>query len=263
MSGYIVYQGPSLINGAPIVAVATMRSNNVKTGDMVQLWILSDEGKAPSEAVKAGIDSSVCGACVHRGEGNGKSRSCYVTLHHGPLAVWRAYQGGAYHASLEQAARACSGRMVRLGAYGDPGAVPPHVLHTLVGQAKGWTGYTHQWKNKPWLRSLCMASTDTEQERVQARAAGWRVFHVAPQDATEPAPGTVWCPATVEGGSRALCVTCGACDGAPRSRSAKRRGISVLAHGVGKRYHTERLSADDEARRAQVRAAVRAAQVGS
>ena len=35
-SGYIVYRGPSLINGDPIVVVAITKSTNSKTGDMVQ-----------------------------------------------------------------------------------------------------------------------------------------------------------------------------------------------------------------------------------
>ena len=41
--GYVLYQGPSRLNGEPIVAIATMRTANVKTGNMVQTWILTAE----------------------------------------------------------------------------------------------------------------------------------------------------------------------------------------------------------------------------
>ena len=45
--GFILYRGPSLLDGSPIVVVATMASSNRKTGltgkkNMVQVWILAD-----------------------------------------------------------------------------------------------------------------------------------------------------------------------------------------------------------------------------
>ena len=46
-SGYIIYRGQSLLNGAPIVAVAITKSSNVKTGNMVQTYILADNGQSP------------------------------------------------------------------------------------------------------------------------------------------------------------------------------------------------------------------------
>jgi hypothetical protein len=36
----VLYRGPSLLDGSPIVAIATIGSTNVKTGPMVQTWIL-------------------------------------------------------------------------------------------------------------------------------------------------------------------------------------------------------------------------------
>ena len=35
-SGFVMYDGPSAIDGAPIVVIATLKSSNRKTGDMVQ-----------------------------------------------------------------------------------------------------------------------------------------------------------------------------------------------------------------------------------
>ena len=40
MSGFIIYEGPSQIDGAPIVAIATLKSRNRKNGAMIQTWIL-------------------------------------------------------------------------------------------------------------------------------------------------------------------------------------------------------------------------------
>ena len=42
-SGYIIYQGPSLLDGNPIVAIATTASRNVKTGSMVSIWIMRQD----------------------------------------------------------------------------------------------------------------------------------------------------------------------------------------------------------------------------
>ena len=59
-TGYVIYRGPSLLDGAPIVAIATMQTSNRKTGNMVQTWILRED-VSPVEASKAGADASVCG----------------------------------------------------------------------------------------------------------------------------------------------------------------------------------------------------------
>ena len=36
----IIYNGPSLLDGTPIIAIAIRKSGNAKTGDMVQTYIL-------------------------------------------------------------------------------------------------------------------------------------------------------------------------------------------------------------------------------
>ena len=38
--GYIIYEGASLIDGKPIVEIAILSSKNVKTGNMIQTYIL-------------------------------------------------------------------------------------------------------------------------------------------------------------------------------------------------------------------------------
>ena len=90
----ILYRGPSLINGKPIVALAQSESTNSKTGNMVQTFILSDE-MDPLTASRTGADESICGACPHRGtpndndKGQATDRTCYVTLAHAHLASIR------------------------------------------------------------------------------------------------------------------------------------------------------------------------------
>ena len=79
--GFVLYEGPSLIDGAPIVVVATLKTSNIKTGDMVQTWILRSDIE-PHHAVKSGDDLSICGDCIHRPANQG---SCYVTVFQAPL----------------------------------------------------------------------------------------------------------------------------------------------------------------------------------
>ena len=65
--GYIAYEGPSLIDGAPIAVIINKidGSDNSKTGAIVQSFIIrSDVG--PTDALKTGQDESVCGDCPHR-----------------------------------------------------------------------------------------------------------------------------------------------------------------------------------------------------
>ena len=39
-SGYVFYRGPSLLDGAPIIGIVTTKSENRKTGPILQTWIL-------------------------------------------------------------------------------------------------------------------------------------------------------------------------------------------------------------------------------
>jgi len=230
----IIYNGPSLLDGAPIVVIVTgyaARSTNKKTGAMVQTYIIRSD-MSPVEAVRSGADASICGDCKHRGDGTGGARSCYVTLIHGPSAVWRTFARGGYPvASPHVAADLCAGQMIRLGTYGDPAAVPKDVWDTLISRAEGFTGYTHAWRRiDPAWASLVMASADTTAEAVQARAMGYRTFRVG----LEPVAGLeINCPASEESGRKVQCVACKACMG---TSGKARVSIQIQAHGTGKRF---------------------------
>lgn len=225
----ILYDGPSRIDGQPIVAIATgydRPSKNTKTGSMMQVWILHRDS-SPVSAVMTGADKAICGNCRHRGTlGN---RTCYVNVGKAPNNVWKKYQQGGY-AHATNLIQFGTGRLIRLGAYGDPAAVPTDVWKRLTLGARGWTGYTHLWKLRPSLKSLLMASVDTEQEHLLAKSMGWRTFRVKPTTKPETVMGEIVCPASEEMGHRATCASCLLCNGA--RVGDVRKDISILAHGV-------------------------------
>ena len=98
--GYIAYEGPSAIDGAPIVVIVNKindKSANAKTGALVQTFILRAD-VPPTEALASGADVSICGACPHRpilAKQSGEA-PCYVNVGRAPLAVWHAYKRGRY-----------------------------------------------------------------------------------------------------------------------------------------------------------------------
>jgi hypothetical protein len=224
-NGFIAHRGPSMINGAPtrvIVTGTAVPTENRKTDDMEQVWILPDNIK-PTEAAKSGADAAVCGDCSHRPM-FAKARGvapCYVNLGQAPHKIFEA----SY-----PTIPTTRGVPRRLGAFGDPAAMP---YETALELAPGdHTGYTHQWRTcDQRFRHLCMASVDTEQEATEAQAMGWRTFRVRPQSEAD-APlmaGEINCPASKEAGYRAKCAQCLLCAGTSR----KAKNIAILAHGRG------------------------------
>ena len=231
-TGFIAYEGPSLLDGQPIVAIVLTGSSNRKTGNMVQTYILRADVK-PTEALSTGQDASICGDCKHRPAMGG---ACYVVVAQGPTVVWKAYTAGRYPVAQDREALVAlgRGRMVRLGTYGDPAAVPAHIWQALVSEAQGRTGYTHQWaalqdtQQGADLQRLVMASVDSPAEFAQAQGMGWRTFRV--RTAEQPIlPREFVCPASDEAGKRTTCAQCGACDGA--QRGAHKASPVIVVHG--------------------------------
>lgn len=226
-AGYMIYRGPSMLDGAPIVAIATMRSENRKTGNMIQTWILRED-LSPVDASKARADASICGDCKHRWSLGG---ACYVNIGQGPGSIWRAYKRGNYQdltGTLRPLESICAGRTVRLGAYGDPAAAPVAVWQALTRYATGHTGYTHQWRNPVAapLRALCMASVDTDAEYAAAQSAGWRTFRVRCEDDVSVMPREFECVSDTKG---TACADCRACDGA--ARGPGQASVFITVHG--------------------------------
>ena len=237
MNGCVTYRGPSRINGEPIMLVLSglvKPSTNVKTGSMVQTYILADNGKRPYENVFAGTDVSICGDCPHRYAHMG---TCYVNTLHGPDAVYRAVARGTYpEIPLKNAASLLTTKMVRLGCYGDPAAVPLSVWRTLLRHASAWTGYTHQWR-RPFAKGLskwCMASVESEADAELAKQRGWRTFRVRSSKSPKM-KSEVICPASAEAGKRLTCEKCGACSGG----DANKASVTIIGHGSP--WKTKRL----------------------
>jgi hypothetical protein len=229
-SGFILYRGPSQLTGGPIVAVAiTKESKNAKTGNMVQTYILVDNGRSPVDNARDLLDQAICGDCKHR---RGTGGACYVNLGQGPRAVADGVTRGIYPEGLDQAAMASKGRMVRLGTYGDPAAVPVAIWESLLQFSAGHTGYTHQWGQVQGLQGmalmgLVMASADSPEERDQAKALGFRTFRVR-DESESPMPGEFLCPASEEKGKQKTCAECGACNGGVNTRKAD---PVIIVHG--------------------------------
>jgi len=221
----ILYEGPSMLNGKPIVAIATgvaVKSKNAKTGPMVQTWIL-DATEEPHHAAKSGADASVCGDCKLRPSDLGV---CYVTTFQGPLAIHRAWKRGGYQAYNQEL---LTGQAIRFGAYGDPAAVPFHIWDAIGLQAVLTTGYTHAWRYcDPLHKHYCMASCETEADALEARSRGWRTFRVTEEPGDKALSNEVICPASEEAGQKIRCIDCGVCDGTSRRLKSH---IVIHAHG--------------------------------
>lgn len=237
MAGFILYEGPSLYDGKPIVVIATMETRNAKTGSgMIQTWILLQDVN-PIEASRTGQDSSICGNCPHMGKpsdretGWAKERSCYVNLLHGPLGIWKAYRKGSYpKVTPYQLVNLARDRMVRVASYGDPSAVPIDIWLELVRYSKGWTAYTHAGINP--MPDLLMTSADNLGQAQAAWLKGERTFRVV-SSVNEVAKGKeVLCPASKEAGQRATCESCRLCNGS----ASKAKSIAIVAHGNGRKH---------------------------
>lgn len=229
---FIIYDGPSLIDGLPIVVITTVHSDNTKTGNMVQTWIMRSDVD-PISASRTGADYSICGNCQHRGRphngatGWAKQRSCYVNLLFGPNTVFQAYKRGRYQ-HTDELREIGRNRLIRIGSYGDGAAVPQHIWDELCSEAKGWTGYTHQGNTRP---DRFMTSADSLQQAQQAWARGERTFRVL-KSVVDLQPNEILCPASEEAGKRTTCANCKLCAGA----SIAAKNIGIVAHGTGARH---------------------------
>ena len=201
----ILYQGPSLINGQPIVALAQSDSTNSKTGNMIQTFIL-DATTDPLTASRTGKDASICGSCPHRGtpnnndKGQATNRTCYVTLAHAPLGKYKAYKKGVYGtttATLKEIESFGSLQGVRLGTYGDP--------------------------------------CDNLKQSIEAWSRNERTFRVISDIDQLYRKREILCPASEEMGKRATCASCKLCGGS----KVNAKSIAIVAHGTSKRKAKE------------------------
>jgi len=225
----------SLFNGAPIVVVFTgfsKRSANIKTGAMIQCWIL-DSRSNPFAISKARKDFSICGDCPQRHSKKGK---CYVNLMHGPHAVYKAFKRNNYtelDLTNPKHLQMFNDKLVRFGTYGDPAAIDINIWNQIIlnGKPKGFTSYTHAWKQNKFqaLKSFSMASCDTEEEAILAQTMGWRTFR-SRTNKESLLKTEYMCPASKEAGKKLTCETCLSCNGAKQPTTPK--SVAIILHGT-------------------------------
>jgi hypothetical protein len=224
-NGLVFYEGPSEIGGAPIIGIATLVSKNPKTGPMIQTWIMSTLHN-PFASVKNKQDYAVCGNCPLRDNG------CYVRTGQGPSVVWKAWKRGIYDPyDKKRVKSAAIMRTVRLGAYGDPAALPLWAITDLLSSSIGHTGYTHQWLWAEHLKPYCMASVESMDDYRLAKAMGWRTFRLRPEGGERLKPTEAQCPAAIKSNKALTCHQCLACGGKSQGFSGD---ISIEVHGSTK-----------------------------
>lgn len=230
MKAGVIYRGPSLIDGSPIIVVATYSDSNRKTGKVLQTYVLV-ENVNPVEASKTGADYAICGDCNLRGRPTtdpkrkqAEGRDCYVVLGQGPLIVWKGYHRGIYPMADTEADRNVLGhkRFVRVGTYGDPAAAPDHVWTELLADASHWTAYSHQ---SGWRPDIAMQSVDSYPQAWDHWRSGRRTFRIVTSVDQLDTAHEVLCPASKEAGRRVQCTACKLCKG-----SAQAKSIAIVQH---------------------------------
>jgi len=233
--GYIAYEGPSEIDGAPIVVIVNKidGSANAKTGAIVQSFIIRSDVN-PVDALKTGADASICGDCVHRpitAKETGEP-PCYVNVGRSVLAVYNAYKRGRYiKADVETIALALAGKALRIGTYGDPAAAPVLMWQRVSRYVIARAGYSHQWQSLGFDHAawapLVMASADSIDQAALANLYGMRTFRVS--IGVDKQPGETVCPASAEGGRKATCADCMLCGGTTK----KAKDVVIADHAIG------------------------------
>ena len=221
--GVVLHQGPSVLDGVDIVLIATVSSQNAKTGDMIQTFILLTEND-PVTASKLKLDGSSCGNCPLRQSIGGP---CYVNIGQAPLAVYRGFQRGIYPVyDHDQHAHLFAGRMLRMGSYGDPAAVPFEAWEPVLSLVRGNTGYTHQAAHAAFDQRFLdhvMVSADSPKQAEKFQAAGAKTFRVA-MHGDSLADDEIECLSDSQG---MQCIECGICNG-------QKTNVAITVHGSRK-----------------------------
>lgn len=217
MKGMILFENES------IVVIVTFASANRKTGDMAQVWILNKDID-PVTALKSGASSEICFDCPHL-----KNGTCYVNVGQAPLAVYKAYKAGKYESlDMDVLKAMIKWKAVRFGAYGEPVLIPLDIVAFMAEHSRGFTGYTHQWRNLEYLEynKYFMASADCEADVLEAHSMGYRSFRVKGENDSNLS-NEIDCPNTTTG---VQCRDCTLCDG--MGAHGKGKSITVDVHGT-------------------------------
>lgn len=246
-TGLVVFDGLSRINKQPIIAVATLRSDNTKLGDMVNVWILNKKC-SPSLSIHTGMDYAVCGDCELRGhittgdynsqgghvgiihkQTRNTRRTCYVVQHWAPTNIFKKFEEGGYPKLTGKTEYLLKNRPIRFGSSGDPAAIPLKTWEKLLGLCLGHTSYTRQWKfpKNRSFNTFCQASVFSVEEAKKAQAKGFRTFRVSKtgqpvRDVSGKSLNEMVCPASLS--EKMQCNRCLICNG-------QYRNVVIKVHG--------------------------------
>jgi len=253
-----VWQGVSAFDGKEIMAVLSnyaTNSDNKKIGlPFCQLYTLP-VGVVPNVGFQE-KHPTVCGSCTHLGNG------CYVQWQW-LLNLYNCTKDQVPYFDSDKGQRLIvdlvKDQLIRIGAAGDPMALPFWLVKRLVSVSKAHTSYTHAWMNLDLVDSvepcpyddemiqtwqdICMASVDSPAEYDAARALGWRTFRTLRGgldsswvrgsngkdrflESSQLLKGEVECLADSH---KKTCADCMLCDGT--RRSMKIRNVVIGTHG--------------------------------
>lgn len=179
-------------------------------------------------------DADVCFDCPFAVSNGAKLSACYTHKGMQYLGFKSMLRGIAKLATWDEIPelnkdierdilKACNGRYIRFGTYGEPSILPIDLTRTICSIAKSWTGYTHQHKKRPEFSPFFMASTHNETQEKDASANGWRSFVASPIGID----ALVSCPASAEAGFKSNCSKCGLCSG---TQGKGNKSVVILEH---------------------------------
>jgi hypothetical protein len=267
MKDFVLWHGPSALDGAPVVLVGRAKGNGKTQGKraLVGLAVIPVQTVAAMlRATADGVEgsqlgshyrrsivatiASACGAsCNHR-----DGLTCYVqhsTMVAGEPATMarNACADGLPPLGWSDAGVAILGALVGAGSAvrfmvaGSTAALPVDVAARLTDIASDATiGYVEEWRNRPDLRDSHMASCQTLDDAREAQASGWRVFLSGmdvPQDGSDAVlpSGFALCPSSKWreriGRESVPCTDCMLCNGAKPGDA--RKNILNPPHGPG------------------------------
>jgi len=224
----VIWEGKSPYDGAEIMVLAVCikdPSKNRKTGWMIQIYILV-KSVSPVEAVRLGLDASVCGNCSMRWNNGG---GCYVL----PIWITPTWKKGleAPRITPTELAKLANkyNTPIRQGAWGDPAFVPMDVweeLENAVSNKKG-SSYTHQWEwVSPEYAKFSMASVENLKQKADAQAKGYRTYRIV-DDESEIVEDERLCLNSSRG---IQCRECGECGGNRSKASHRQKNIVIVRH---------------------------------
>ena len=239
-TGLILWEGPSRLNKEEIVVVGILESANVKTGNLIQTFIMP-KNVDPITAINSGYDECVCGSCLLKGRIIESYRGNYLGIHHKTTKnigrvcyvrvdwvvnqAWNKYKSGGYPKyNYHQHSKLFKGRKIRLGAYGDPLAVPLKIWQRYLKLCNGHTGYSKQWPNyrNNHYKNYVQASVFNEQEKIFANKVGFHTFRIKNKNDKNSLPGEITCPASIN--EKITCEKCMQCSG-------QKRNVVIDVHG--------------------------------